>query len=176
MQAARAFPAATLIGVNTDPLAALLARANLATIGHARRTRIIVGDYRQFDEPLSSPTLYMGNTLRRHHQITSKWKDWLFDEAAKLGHKASKLAGLHVHFFLATARNAQPGQVGAFITAAEWLDVNYGALVRSLLLKELGGQSITVIEPTAQPFPNTATTARVHLEIASKPTSVSSGE
>jgi methylase of polypeptide subunit release factors len=174
MQAAEAFPAANLIGVDTDPLAALLARANLATIGHAGRTRIIVGDYRRFNEPVSSSTLYIGNPpYVRHHQITPKWKDWLFDEAAKLGHKASKLAGLHVHFFLATARNARPGDLGAFITAAEWLDVNYGALVRSLLLKELGGQSITVIEPTAQPFPDAATTAAITtFEIASKPTSV----
>jgi adenine-specific DNA-methyltransferase len=174
VQAAKAFPAATLIGVDTDPLAALLARANLAVTGVARRSRIIVGDYRRFNEPVSSSTLYIGNPpYVRHHQISAKWKDWLFEEAAKLGHKASKLAGLHVHFFLATARNARPGDFGAFITAAEWLDVNYGALVRSLVLSELGGQSITVIEPTAQPFPDAATTAAITtFEIASKPTSV----
>lgn len=173
-QAAEAFPEAALIGVDTDPLAALLARANLAATGLARRSRIVVGDYRRFNDTVSSPTLYIGNPpYVRHHQITAKWKDWLFDEAAKLGHKASKLAGLHVHFFLATARNARPGDFGAFITAAEWLDVNYGALVRSLLLRELGGQSITVIEPTAQPFPDAATTAAITtFEIASKPTSV----
>jgi len=174
VQAAEAFPAATLIGLDTDPLAALLARANLAATGVARRSRIIVGDYRRFNELVSSSTLYIGNPpYVRHHQITAKWKDWLFDEAAKLGHKASKLAGLHVHFFLATARNARPGDFGAFITAAEWLDVNYGALVRALMLSELGGQSITVIEPTARPFPDAATTAAITtFEIASKPTSV----
>jgi methylase of polypeptide subunit release factors len=101
VQAAAVFPAATLIGVETDPLAALLARANLAAIGVGRRSRIIVGDYRHFNEPVpSASTLYIGNPpYVRHHQIAAKWKDWLFDEAAKLGHKASKLAGLHVHFF-----------------------------------------------------------------------------
>ena len=94
VQAAEAFPAATLIGLDTDPLAALLARANLAATGVARRSRIIVGDYRRFNELVSSSTLYIGNPpYVRHHQITAKWKDWLFDEAAKLGHKASKLAG-----------------------------------------------------------------------------------
>lgn len=175
MRAAKVFPAARLVGIDSDPLAALLARANLAVAGFAGRSRIIVGDYRRFAEADESSTLYIGNPpYVRHHQITPTWKDWLFDEAAKLGHKASKLAGLHVHFYLATARNARPGDFGAFITAAEWLDVNYGSLVRSLILKELGGQSITVIEPTAHPFPDAATTAAIAtFQIATKPTSVS---
>ena len=90
-----------------------------------------------------------------------------------MGLTASKLAGLHVYFFLATVRNAKPGDFGAFITAAEWMDVNYGALVRSLVLDGLGGQSVTVIEPTAQPFPDAATTAAITtFEIGSKPTSI----
>jgi len=174
MTAAKVFPTAKLIGVDSDPLAALLARANLAVAGHANRSRIIVSDYRRFAEVDACRTLYIGNPpYVRHHHIAPKWKEWLFDEAARLDHKASKLAGLHVHFFLATARNARAGDFGAFITAAEWMDVNYGSLVRSLLLKELGGQSITVIEPTAQPFPDAATTAAITtFQIGSKPNSI----
>lgn len=174
LQAGKTFPKASLIGVDIDPLAALMARANLAVAGLADRSRIILGDYRVLDETTVSPTFYVGNPpYVRHHQITAAWKDWLFDEAAKLGHKASKLAGLHVHFILATARYAKRGDFGAFITAAEWLDVNYGSLVRSLLLKELGGQSVTVIEPTAQPFPDAATTAAITtFSPATKPSSV----
>ena len=174
LQAGEAFPDAALIGVDIDPLAALIARANLAVAGFAKRSRIILGDYRRFNEPVSDQTLYIGNPpYVRHHQITTKWKEWLSDEAEKLGHKASQLAGLHVHFFLATARNARAGDFGAFITAAEWLDVNYGSLVRSLVVGQLGGNSVTVIEPTAQPFPDAASTAAITtFEIASKPTSV----
>lgn len=174
MRAGRVFPAASLIGIDSDPLAALLARANLAVCGFADRSRVLLGDFRSFSDTNASPTLYIGNPpYVRHHQITPQWKQWLFDEAAKFGHKASKLAGLHVHFFLAIARNAHAGDFGAFITAAEWLDVNYGSLVRSLVLKELGGQSVTVIEPAAQPFPDAATTAAITtFEIASKPTSI----
>lgn len=174
MSAGAAFPSAELVGIDVDPLAALLARANLAVAGLAGRARIRLGDYRRFDEEASGRTLYIGNPpYVRHHEIAVKWKDWLFNEAAKLGLTASKLAGLHVHFFLATARNAKPGDFGAFITAAEWMDVNYGALVRSLVLGGLGGQSVTVIEPTAQPFPDAATTAAITtFEIGSKPTSI----
>jgi adenine-specific DNA-methyltransferase len=174
LQAGETFPQASLIGVEIDPLAALIARANLAVAGFAKRSRIILGDYRCFNESVSGQTLYIGNPpYVRHHQITTKWKEWLSDEAGKLGHKASQLAGLHVHFFLATARNARAGDFGAFITAAEWLDVNYGSLVRSLLVGQLGGNSVTVIEPTAQPFPDAASTAAITtFTIASNPTSV----
>ena len=51
---------------------------------------------------------------------------------------ASQLAGLHVYFFLATALRARAGDFGVLITAAEWLDVNYGSLVRELFLGKLG--------------------------------------
>ena len=174
MKAGRAFPTSTLIGIDYDPLAALLARANLAVTGFGARSRILVGDYRSFVEADPQPTLYIGNPpYVRHHHIAPQWKEWLFNEAAICGYKASKLAGLHVHFFLATARHARPADFGAFITAAEWLDVNYGSLVRSLMLEGLGGQSVTVIEPTAQPFPDVATTAAITtFAIGSKPTSV----
>jgi adenine-specific DNA-methyltransferase len=174
MRAGAAFPKAELVGVDVDPLAALLARANLAVAGFVGRARIVLGDYRRFADRVDGPTLYIGNPpYVRHHQIAPKWKDWLAAEASKLGLSASKLAGLHVYFFLATACSARPKDFGAFITAAEWLDVNYGALVRSLVLGGLGGKSVTVIDPTAQPFPDAATTAAITtFEIGAKPTSV----
>lgn len=173
-RAGAAFPEAKLVGIDIDPLATLMARANLAVAGHGSRARIILGDYRRFSEQVEGSTLYIGNPpYVRHHQITPKWKEWLAAEASKLDLTASKLAGLHVYFFLATARSAKPKDFGAFITASEWLDVNYGALVRALVLSHLGGKSITVVEPTAQPFPNTATTAAIiTFEIGAKPTSV----
>jgi methylase of polypeptide subunit release factors len=174
MRAGAAFPKAELVGVDVDPLAALLARANLAVAGFAGRARIVLGDYRRFADHVDGPTLYIGNPpYVRHHQIAPKWKDWLAAEASKLGLAASKLAGLHVYFFLATVCSAKAKDFGVFITAAEWLDVNYGALVRSLILGGLGGKSVTVIDPTAQPFPDAATTAAITtFEIGAKPASV----
>ena len=168
------FPKAELVGIDVDPLATLIARANLAVNGLGAQARIILGDYRQFTEQANGNTLYIGNPpYVRHHHIASKWKKWLTAEAAKLGLTASQLAGLHVHFFLATARNAKAGDFGSFVTSSEWLDVNYGALVRSLMLGRLGGRSITVIDPKAQPFPDAATTAViVTFEIDAKPKSV----
>ena len=79
-----------------------------------------------------------------------------------MGLPASTLAGLHVYFFLKIARKANSGDYGAFITASEWLDVNYGQLVRDLFVDRLGGLSVHVIDQKAEPFPGTATTGANH--------------
>lgn len=173
--AGRAFPNARLVGIDVDPVATLMARANLAVNGCAERAHIILGDFRNFTGKTAGQTLYIGNPpYVRHHQIDAVWKDWLAQRAAELKLSASKLAGLHVYFFLATALEAEKKDVGAFVTASEWLDVNYGSLVRSLILGELGGKNITVIEPTAQPFPDAATTAAITtFEIGAEPKTVS---
>lgn len=170
----RTFRKAQLVGLEVDPLAALMARANVATAGFANRSRIELIDYRSPSSTFSGRTLFIGNPpYVRHHLIDAEWKRWLVESASRLKLKASQLAGLHVYFFLATVLRATPGDRGAFITAAEWLDVNYGQLVRDLFLGPLGGQGIVVVEPAASPFPDAATTAAITtFEIGSKATSI----
>lgn len=175
VRAGRRFKRAELIGIELDPLAALLARANLAVGGLASRAVIMVGDYRDYAPPeRTGRTAYVGNPpYVRHHLIDEYWKKWLVKVAERHGVNASQLAGLHAYFFLVTADRARPGDYGTFITAAEWLDVNYGRLIRELLLGRLGGRSLHIIEPKAAPFPNAATTAAITcFEIGSEPTSV----
>ena len=59
------------------------------------------------------------------------------------------------------------------MTSAEWLDVNYGAIIRSLLLGRLGGRSLHVVEPKAEPFEGTQTTAVITaFEIGSQEESI----
>ena len=163
LAAGRALPEARLVGVEIDPLAALLARANLTAAGLDGRSRILVQDYRAADiGECSGTTAYIGNPpYVRHHQIEPEWKEWLARSAAGLGLKANGLAGMHVHFLLATALHARPGDIGAFVTSAEWLDVNYGHLPRMLFATKLGGVSIHLVDPQAVPFAETATTAAV---------------
>jgi hypothetical protein len=174
--AAKLFPGADLIGIDTDPLAALVSRAHIAALGLSSRATISLLDYRDFSRPEENAgrCLYLGNPpYVRHHGISPQWKAWLASSARGIGHMASQLAGLHVHFFLATAKNARPGDYGAFITSAEWLDVNYGKLVRDLFLTQLGGLSIHLVDPTAMPFPDAATTAAVTcFEVGSKAKSI----
>jgi adenine-specific DNA-methyltransferase len=174
VQAANVFPKAQLVGVEIDPLAASIARANLAVSGNGKTARIILGDYRSAELESKERTLFLGNPpYVRHHLIEPKWKHWLTNQAKTLGLEASQLAGLHVYFFLSTMLSARTGDYGALITAAEWLDVNYGKLVRDLFLGKLGGHGIVVIEPTATPFPETATTAAItFFKIATQPKNI----
>lgn len=175
LAAAKHFPDAELVGIEIDPLAALLARANLAVAGLEDRARILLGDYRNIELPtIDGRTLFIGNPpYVRHHQLTPEWKTWLTKEAKKLGFGASQLAGLHVYFFLATVLKARKGDFGTFITSAEWMDVNYGRLVRELFLHHLGGSGITIVEPTSRTFEDAATTAAItQFVIGSRPASV----
>lgn len=163
LAAGRALPEARLVGVEIDPLAALLARANLTASGLDHRSRIVVQDYRTAElGDCSGVTAYVGNPpYVRHHQIEPAWKEWFARSAASLGLRANRLAGLHVHFLLATALHARRGDIGAFVTSAEWLDVNYGHLPRTLFATRLGGTSIHLVDPRSAPFADTATTAAV---------------
>ena len=164
LRTAALFPAARLIGVEIDPLAALIARANLVAAGLGRRARIEVADYRRIDLRSAERTLYIGNPpYVRHHLIARRWKDWFVARWRALGVAASRLAGLHVHFFLATLLNANRGDVGAFVTAAEWLDVNYGGALRQALRTHLGLRGLVIVDPAARPFPDATTTAAITL-------------
>ena len=161
--AGKRFPDAQLVGVEMDPLAALMLRANLHVHGWTHRATVLVKDYRTVKLPaFNSTTAFIGNPpYVRHHDIGETWKSWYAARFSEFGIKASGLAGLHLHFFLQTRLLAKDGDVGAFITSSEWLDVNYGSALRQLLIDELGGLALHVLAPTVEAFPGTATTAAI---------------
>lgn len=163
LAAAKRFPAATLVAVETDPLATLMLRANASVLGFEKRLTVKLEDYRSITLPrVNGPTLFIGNPpYVRHHDISENWKTWFAENAAAQGFKASKLAGLHVHFFLKTRELARPNDFGTFITAAEWLDVNYGSILRKMLADGLGGTALHVIDPKAQPFDDALATGAI---------------
>jgi methylase of polypeptide subunit release factors len=174
--AGRRFPGASLLGIEIDPVSAIIARGNLAARGLSSRSEIRLADFRDAKlDGFDGKTLFIGNPpYVRHHQIAHKWKAWLTRTAAALGLPSSQLCGLHVHFYLATAVLGKPGDRGLYITAAEWMDVNYGDLLRKLAIRRLGLRTLTLIEPAAQSFPDAATTASItSFVLGEKVTSVS---
>jgi adenine-specific DNA-methyltransferase len=153
-------PGLEVVAVDRDPLATLMTRAMLAVL-EASQARVIQADYTTVTLPgTGGRTAFLGNPpYVRHHQLSAAAKAWARQAAGSIGHRISGLAGLHAYFFLATALLGRPGDVGCFVTSAEWLDVNYGAIMRSLVLGPLGGRSLHVIEPRALPFDGVQTTA-----------------
>jgi adenine-specific DNA-methyltransferase len=152
----------SILAVDVDPLAALLTRAALAVL-QAHNARVVQGDYTTMDIPrIHSRTAYLGNPpYVRHHDVPSETKAWALRAARGLGKSVSGLAGMHALFFLATALHAAPGDVGCFVTSAEWLDVNYGSLIRDLLTDGLGGRSLDVLRAEAVPFEDAMATAAI---------------
>ncbi len=158
--AARFRPSLPLVAIDTDPVATLLTRAALAVVG-AQAASVLQVDYTTFRaESIVGRTGYVGNPpYVRHHGLSREAKTWATAAGERLGYRVSGLAGLHALFFLATALQAEPGDVGCFVTSAEWLDVGYGSFVREILLDGLGGVALDLIEPTAVPFDDVMTTA-----------------
>jgi SAM-dependent methyltransferase len=161
--AAHTFPDAEIIAVESDPDLALLLRATAKVLGLSDRIQILVSDFREIDLPtVEGRTLFIGNpSYVRHHKIGRYWKEWYSAACAARGIGASQLAGLHLHFFVKVAEIARDGDCGCFITSAEWLDVAYGSALRTLLANGLGGSELHVLEPTAEAFPGTMTTAAI---------------
>ena len=171
--AARRFPNARLVGIDVDPLCLLMTRANLAAEGLTARADLILGDFRDAALPDADGgrRLFIGNPpYVRHHDIGESWKAWYAASVAAHGlPRPSKLAGLHLHFFARVAELARPGDLGVFVTAAEWLDTAYGAALRRLLLGPLGGRSVTTVAAAAQPFPGALATAAVTVFAPGRP-------
>ncbi|MFN3077207.1 MAG: Eco57I restriction-modification methylase domain-containing protein [Alphaproteobacteria bacterium] len=161
LAAASAFPEATVIAIEREPELASLLRDTVARHRLIHRFEVREEDYR--DTVLTrvqAPTLFLGNPpYVRHHALSREAKDWYATTLAGLGLPASRLAGLHLHFFLKTLTLARPGDIGCLITAAEWLDVNYGRALRQLALGPLGLLGLEVIDPRSPVFPDAMTSA-----------------
>lgn len=158
--ALRLDPKLEIVAIDLDPVATILTRAVLAVLG-CRDATVLQTDYTTVKLPGSAGrTAFIGNPpYVRHHDLPPSAKSWIITTGKQLGHRASGLAGLHAHFFVATAVMATDGDVGCFVTSSEWLDVRYGSVVRHLLVNGLGGQSLHLVNPTAAAFNDAQTTA-----------------
>lgn len=163
VSALQRFSGAHGIAIDTDPYATLMTRANALVLGVADRLDVRCEDYRAMKLPaVSGPTLYLGNPpYTRHHDIEARWKTWFRETAEHFGLTASPLAGLHAHFLLAIARHVRPGDRGVLITSSEWLDTNYGRLMRELLCGPLSVSSLHIIDPASQLFEDATVTGTI---------------
>lgn len=162
IEVARSRPDMEIHAVDLDPLASLVTRANAAALGLENIT-VTNTSFLTWQLPASSDQVaYLSNPpYVRHHEIPQEVKRWGADTARALGREASSLSGLHAYFLLATAQKARTGDRGCFITSAEWLDVGYGALMRSLLTDGLGLELLELLDSSHRAFEDAMTTSVV---------------
>jgi len=162
---ARVFPEASIIAVDSSPMATLMCKATVCALGLQERIQVILGDFTTVELPECSaltPTLWIGNPpYVRHHDIASDQKRWLASKAKELGVKSSGLSGLHAYFVLSIADRVKKNDFGVLVTSAEWLDVKYGRMVRSLLAERLGLFDLRIYDKGKRAFKNVDTTSVV---------------
>lgn len=160
LAAARLRTVESVIGVETDPLACLIMRANAAVL-KIRTLRVVQSDFTGLSFPAATRRrAFVGNPpYVRHQGLTANQKERCQRVAADLGIKLSGLAGLHAHFIVAAAAAMNPGDILCFITAAEWLDVNYGSAVRALMLDGLRAEELHLLDTRTAAFEDAASTA-----------------
>ena len=172
--AIRAEPRLDVVAIDIDPLLCLLTRGALAAL-QASSARVLCGDFLTAEIPEhEGRTAWVGNPpYVRHHDLTPDTKAWAARASKQVGFPVSGLAGSHALFFLATVIHGRSGDVGSFVTSAEWLDVGYGSLVRDLFTDGLGGRALDLVDPRAVPFEDAMTTALItSFELGREPSEV----
>ncbi|MCC7494299.1 MAG: methyltransferase [Fimbriimonadaceae bacterium] len=160
--AVRANLAQAVLAVDLDPVACLLTRATLATLGATRAT-VRCHDFLALprDWP-AARTAFVGNPpYVRHHELSAATKARGRELATALGLPWSGLDGLHLHFWLQAAALARTGERICFVTSAEWLATRYGATLREGLAGPLGGRAVWQLAVTDAAFDDAMTTAVV---------------
>lgn len=160
LKALAEFSSASLVAVDIDPVATLITRARLATAG-CRRAKVLNANYLDLNlQPVDGITAFIGNPpYVRHQELTRRLKQTAYSVASELGLSVSGLAGLHAHFLIATAAKASANDIGCFIMSSEWMQSDYGGVIRNLLVGRLGLQTLHLLDPRATAFPGTGTTA-----------------
>ena len=158
LRAALRWPRATVIAVEKDPALAEAIRINAQATGV--KIQVLCADYLSITlPPIDGVTAFVGNPpYVRHHDISPRDKAWYSSEMARLRLPHSQLAGLHVYFYLKSYLLSKPGDVGCFVSAAEWMETNYGQSMRALFCL-MGGESLIRGHPSERIFHDALTTS-----------------
>jgi adenine-specific DNA-methyltransferase len=152
-----------VLGIDADPNCLAMAEVNLELRGIEERSLL----HRNFllDDIGECPDALICNPpYSRHHTIPAEEKAAIhegFDR--RLGLRLSRLAGLHVLFLLRALELTAPGARIAFITPAEWLDVNYGRAVKQFVLRHAHVDALVILRDDHLLFDGALTTAAITL-------------
>lgn len=156
------FPNAKILSLDNSDDALSMCKANVLASNLSSRIDVRKVDFTNYEikRPNAGSILWIGNPpYVRHHDIDPSAKERLKTTAEKLGFKASRLSGLHVHFLASIAKQWKDGDYGVLITSSEWMDNNYGSFMRELLSKKLDLNEIRLFDRKSKVFETAETTA-----------------
>jgi adenine-specific DNA-methyltransferase len=134
---AQTFPARSIAdacGVEIDPAFAATAKELWA----ASSLRIIRGDFTTLPADRPYNLILTNPPYVRHHHLDQADKQRLKALAAdRFNLDISGLAGLYAHFLLVCDAWMAPGGLAAWLTPSEFMDVNYGAAVKTYLTENV---------------------------------------
>ena len=171
--------AANLVGIDISSTSCLMTLANLAAFIGSPPLRLIEGDFFSIRHPGSSlsPTtledvdaVICNPPYSRHHELARERKE----ELARLieiesGLRLSRLASLCVHFMIHAATFLRQGGRLAFLTPAEFMDVNYGQALRTYLLENFRIDAFVLFPREGTLFRDALTTSCVTLATKGAP-------
>lgn len=144
---------AEMTGIEIDPAFAETAEQ----LWSDRGLRVIRGDFTRLVESglgRTRPNLVLTNPpYVRHHHLGREQKSRLYDLTKKrTGLEVSGLAGLYVYYFLLAATWMEEGGLGAWLIPSEFMDVNYGRVLREYLTTQVSLRRVHRCDPAEVQF------------------------
>jgi len=156
-------PGPKRFGCDIDPSAVALARDALEAEGG--ELELAHGDFLDLDRwPLSLQkfdAVIANPPYIRHHNLTLQQKALAKHYSRTFGLTISSLSGSYVYFFLEAIRRLRFGGRLAFITPTEFLDVRYGAPLKTVLLNWCDIDELIVLEMDELAFDGVLTTSAI---------------
>ena len=134
------------VGVELDPRFASAARR----LWEADGLEVVEGDFTSWGQSTDERfNLLIANPpyVRHHHLEADQKRTLVARTVAELGLKPSGLSGLYVYFLLLSHRLLEPGAVSAWLIPSEFMDVNYGKVVREYLSRRVSLLRIHRFDP-----------------------------
>lgn len=124
-------------GVEIDPGFALLARQLWSEEPYS--ANVVNADFTKLSPPKIQPNLIVCNPpYIRHHHLVPETKLELGKQVQQVvGLSLSGLAGMYCYFLLLSHQWLAPGGVAAWLVPTEFMDVNYGQVIRTYLTEKV---------------------------------------
>ncbi|HDH06795.1 MAG TPA: hypothetical protein ENF87_00320, partial [Thermoproteales archaeon] len=156
-----------LYGIDINPLAVLMSTINLLIRAGGSEPKIFWADFLKINK-LTAPMIGLDQVefdvilcnppYTRHHELEPLYKVKIKKMIeVELGEPISKLSSLYLYFFIHAISFTKPGGRIAFITPSEWMENNYGNMLRRLLSRKLHVNTLILFDNKTPVFPKVVT-------------------